>query len=53
MDDSESRYQAMNVSDQGADGLTSALRSCSTGYGSNNRLRESQLLHFILEDTIH
>ena len=53
MEDSESRLQSYECTDQGSNGNLSALVSCSTGFtGSNNRLRVTQATAWFVQDTI-
>ena len=52
MEDSESRIQAHEYSDQGADGSLSPLYGYVGLSGSNNRLRESSATSYYLEDTM-
>ena len=53
MEDSESRLQSYECTDQAADGSLSALVSCSTGFtGSNNRLRTTTATSWFVQDTI-
>ena len=53
MEDSESRIQAYEYSDQAADGSLSALYGYKGLGGSDNRLRESSAISYYLEDTMH
>ena len=53
MEDSESRLQSYECTDQAAGGALSALVSCSTGFtGSNNRLRTTTATSWFMQDTI-
>jgi Fe(3+) dicitrate transport protein len=53
MEDSESRLQSYECTDQAAGGSLSALVSCSTGFtGSNNRLRTTTATSWFIQDTI-
>ena len=52
MEDSESRIQAHEYSDQAADGSLSALYGYVGLSGSNNRLRESSATSYYLQDTM-
>ncbi|MDA9112109.1 TonB-dependent receptor [Gammaproteobacteria bacterium] len=53
MEDSESRLQSYECTDQTAGGALSALVSCSTGFtGSNNRLRTTTATSWFMQDTI-
>ena len=52
MEDSESRIQAHEYSDQAADGSLSPLYGYVGLSGSNNRLRESSATSYYLEDTM-
>ena len=52
MEDSESRVQAHEYSDQAADGSLSPLYGYVGLSGSNNRLRESSATSYYLEDTV-
>ena len=52
MEDSESRIQAHEYSDQAADGSLSALYGYVGLSGSNNRLRESSATSYYFQDTM-
>jgi len=53
MEDSESRLQSYECTDQAIGGSLSALVSCSTGFtGSNNRLRTTTATSWFIQDTI-
>ena len=53
MEDSESRLQSYECTDQAVGGSLSALVSCSTGFtGSNNRLRTTTATSWFIQDTI-
>ena len=53
MEDSESRLQSYECTNQAAGGSLSALVSCSTGFtGSNNRLRTTTATSWFIQDTI-
>jgi len=53
MEDSESRLQSYECTDQAEGGSLSALVSCSTGFtGSNNRLRTTTATSWFIQDTI-
>jgi Fe(3+) dicitrate transport protein len=53
MEDSESRLQSYECTNQSAGGALSALVSCSTGFtGSNNRLRTTEATSWFLQNAI-